>query len=88
MGGFGNLLLPVCLQAPDMVFPRANNVSLVSLHVGAPPLTSGATAEEGVGSGWTLCRLWPHMTRGQTNQPTPPQESRPSVDLGGVSLRV
>jgi len=59
IGGFGNWLVPLMIGAPDMTFPRMNNVSfwllpasftlfLISLFVGGEPGSNGA------GTGWTL----------------------------------
>ena len=31
IGGFGNWLVPLMLKAPDMVFPRRNNINFWSL---------------------------------------------------------
>ena len=30
-GGFGDYLIPICLGAPDVAYPRINNITIVIL---------------------------------------------------------
>lgn len=54
IGGFGNWLTPIILSAPDIVFPRLNNISLWLLAPALFLLLRRALVESGVGTGWTL----------------------------------
>lgn len=54
MGGFANYFVPMIMGAPDMLFPRINNCSLLLFLLGFFFVLFGVVLEEGVGVGWTL----------------------------------
>lgn len=54
IGGFGNWLIPLILGAPDIAFPRINNLSFWLLPPSLILLFISSLVEIGVGAGWTL----------------------------------
>ena len=54
IGGIGNLIVPIQLAAPDMVFPRLNNLSFWFLPFSLINILLSIGLENGSGSGWTL----------------------------------
>ena len=51
IGGFGNWLVPPILGAPDIAFPRINNIRFWLLPPSLTLLLTSGTAESGVGTG-------------------------------------
>lgn len=54
IGGFGNWLIPLILGAPDIAFPRLNNMSFWFLIPSLVLLLRRALVESGAGTGWTV----------------------------------
>ena len=54
IGGIGNLIVPIQLAAPDMVFPRLNNLSFWFLPFSLLFTLLSLLIENGFGGGWTL----------------------------------
>uniref|UniRef100_A0AAU8G6H3 Cytochrome c oxidase subunit 1 n=1 Tax=Colposcenia ignota TaxID=3230277 RepID=A0AAU8G6H3_9HEMI len=54
IGGFGNWLVPMMIGAPDMSFPRLNNLSFWLLFPSMYLLVLSSLIDQGVGTGWTV----------------------------------
>lgn len=54
IGGFGNWLVPLILGAPDIAFPRINNIRFWLLPPSIILLISRRIVENGAGTGWTV----------------------------------
>lgn len=54
IGGFGNWLVPIILGAPDIAFPRMNNIRFWLLPPSLSLLLLSSIVDGGVGTGWTV----------------------------------
>lgn len=54
IGGFGNWLIPIIVGAPDIAFPRINNIRFWLLPPSLSLLLISSITDNGVGTGWTV----------------------------------
>jgi len=78
IGGFGNWLVPLILGAPDIAFPRLNNIRYWFLVPALLLLLVRRLVESGAGTGWTV---YPPLRRNIAH-------SGASVDLAIFSLHL
>lgn len=78
IGGFGNWLVPLILGAPDIAFPRINNLRFWLLPPSILLLLNRSMVDTGAGTGWTV---YPPLSNIIAH-------GGPSVDLAIFSLHL
>ena len=78
IGGFGNGFVPLIMGAPDIAFPRMNNISFWLLVPSLLLMYTSVLVEAGARTGWTI---YPPLSSIQAH-------SGPSVDLVIFSLHL
>jgi len=78
IGGFGNWLVPLIIGAPDIAFPRINNIRFWLLPPSLTLLAIGGLVGSGAGTGWTV---YPPLSGNLAH-------TRASVDLTIFSLHL
>ena len=53
-GGFGNYIMPIFFGAPEVIYPRVNNISILILLLSYALIILSITGEFSNGTGWTL----------------------------------
>ena len=82
IGGFGNWLVPLILGAPDIAFPRLNNIRFWFLLPALGLLLLRGIVEIGVGTGWTV---YPPLRRNLAHSGASVDCAIFSLHLAGIS---
>jgi cytochrome c oxidase subunit 1 len=82
IGGFGNWLVPLILGAPDIAFPRMNNIRFWLLPPALTLLLARSIVERGAGTGWTV---YPPLSSGIAHAGASVDLAIFSLHLAGVS---
>ena len=64
ISGFGNWFVPILIGAPNMAFPKMNNISFWLLPPSLTLLVMSMLAEAGAGTGWTV---YPPLSSGSSH---------------------
>lgn len=82
IGGFGNWLVPLIIGAPDIAFPRINNIRFWLLPPSITLLILGGIRESGAGTGWTV---YPPLSSNVSHSGASVDLTIFSLHLAGVS---